>query len=48
MDAIDEIKNSLEEFKPKLEELAEGYAEFLDMDKEKGIVKVKLIGGKLM
>lgn len=48
MDAMNEIKNSLEELKPKLEKLAEGYAEFLDMDKDKGVVKVKLIGGKLM
>jgi len=48
MDSKDEVKNALEELKPRLEELAEGYAEFEDIDTKKGIIKVKLIGGKLM
>ncbi|HOP86790.1 MAG TPA: hypothetical protein PLM71_04715 [Syntrophorhabdaceae bacterium] len=48
MDPKEEVKNALRELKPKLEELAEGYAEFEDIDIKKGMVKVKLIGGKLM
>ncbi len=48
MDLRNEVKNALEELKPKLEELAEGYAELEDIDTKSGVVKVKLIGGKLM
>lgn len=48
MDLEYDVKKTLEELKPKLEELAEGYGELIGIDREKGIVKVKLIGGKLM
>jgi len=48
MDVGDEIRDALEELKPKLDELAEGYGELIDLDREKGIVYIRLIGGKLM
>ncbi len=48
MDLKKEIADALEELKPKLDELAEGYGELEQIDEEKGIVKVRLIGGKLM
>jgi hypothetical protein len=32
---------------PKLEELAEGYVEFMDLDEGKGVLTIKLFGGRL-
>ncbi len=48
MDKRRELEKALEELRPKLDEIAEGYAELIDMDEEKGVVKIRLIGGKLM
>jgi hypothetical protein len=44
----DKIKETIERLNPKFDELAEGYAEFLSFDENKGSVTVKLIGGKLL
>lgn len=41
------VKKALDELKPVLEELADGYAELLEADEKKRTVKVKLIGGRL-
>ena len=38
---------AVKELEPKLEELAEGYAELLEVDPERGRVTLKLIGGRL-
>ena len=32
---------------PKLEELAEGYVEFMDLDEATGVLTIKLFGGRL-
>jgi len=47
VDIKKELADALEELKPKLDELAEGYGELIDVNEEKGTVFVKLIGGKL-
>ena len=47
MTLTDKVKEKIVELNPKLDELAEGYIELLDVDEGKGIVKLKLIGGKL-
>jgi hypothetical protein len=44
----DKIKETIERLNPKFDELAEGYAEFLSFDENKGSVTVRLIGGKLL
>jgi hypothetical protein len=42
-----QVRETLERLKPKLEELADGYAELLDVDEVKRHVTVRLIGGRL-
>jgi len=32
---------------PKLEDLAAGYVEFMDLDEAKGVLTIKLFGGRL-
>ncbi|MCS7280732.1 MAG: hypothetical protein NZ583_03780 [Desulfobacterota bacterium] len=44
---FEKAKKVLEELKPKLDELAEGYAEVIDVDENEMKVKVRLIGGRL-
>lgn len=44
---FEKVKRVLEEIKPKLDELADGYAELIEANEEEKRVKVKLIGGKL-
>ncbi len=44
---IDELKSFIEEINPRLEELAQGTVEFLEFDREGGVLKLKLIGGRL-
>ncbi len=46
-DFYENVKKVLEELRPELERLADGYAELLEVDEEKMRVKVKLIGGRL-
>ncbi|MCX7858209.1 MAG: hypothetical protein N2513_09600 [Deltaproteobacteria bacterium] len=41
------VKQALEEIKPCLEELAEGYVELIETDEIEKKVKLRLIGGKL-
>ena len=41
------VVEALKELEPKLEELAQGYAELLEADPEQGRVTLKLIGGRL-
>jgi len=43
----EKIVQALHELEPRLEELAEGYAELLETDAERGRVTLKLIGGRL-
>ena len=43
----EKIVQALRELEPRLEELAEGHAELLDADAERGRVTLKLIGGRL-
>ena len=44
---IEELKDFIEKINPKLEELAEGSVEFLGFDRKSGVLKLKLIGGRL-
>lgn len=46
-DLFRRVSEVLEKIKPKLEELAEGYAELLEADDSTKRVKVRLIGGRL-
>jgi len=41
------IGKIIEELKPKLEELADGYVELLEADPSTGRVTLKLVGGRL-
>ncbi len=43
----EKVVQALHELEPKLEELAEGYAELLEADPKLGSVTLKLIGGRL-
>ncbi|MCX8022243.1 MAG: hypothetical protein N2745_05665 [Syntrophorhabdaceae bacterium] len=43
----EEIKNTIQNINPKLDELAEGIVEFIGFDSERRVLTVKLIGGKL-
>lgn len=47
MELKERIKKKIEEIKPRLEELACGHVEFIDLDEKEGSLKVKLIGGRL-
>jgi hypothetical protein len=46
-----ELRRKVEEvvlrLNPRLEELSEGYVEFMDLDEAKGILTIKLFGGRL-
>ncbi|HVN24825.1 MAG TPA: hypothetical protein VMT71_12705 [Syntrophorhabdales bacterium] len=41
------VAQAVQELVPRLEELAEGHVELMDLDEEKGVVTLKLIGGRL-
>ena len=41
------VEELLRRINPKLEELSEGYVEFLDLDETKGILTIELFGGRL-
>ncbi len=41
------VVHALQELEPRLEELAEGHAELLEADANRGRVTLKLIGGRL-
>jgi Fe-S cluster biogenesis protein NfuA len=47
MNLNEKVKDALEELKPRLDELADGYAELVEADEAKGVVKLSLIGGRL-
>ncbi len=44
---IEKLKGFIEEINPKLEKLAQGTVEFLDFDRKSGVLRLKLIGGRL-
>jgi Fe-S cluster biogenesis protein NfuA len=37
----------IQRINPKLEDLAAGYIEFMDLDEGKGVLTIKLFGGRL-
>ncbi len=43
----DRIDEMVKRINPKLEELAEGEIEVVDLDEAQGILTVKLLGGRL-
>ena len=43
----EKVAQVVQELEPRLEDLAEGHAELMETDQEKGIVTLKLIGGRL-
>ncbi len=47
MDFEEKVRRVLEEMRPKLEELADGYVELVDADPSRGEVTLRLIGGRL-
>lgn len=47
MDLRERIERVIEELRPKLNELADGYVELVDADPATGEVTLKLIGGRL-
>jgi hypothetical protein len=43
----EKVAQVVQELEPRLEDLAEGHAELLEVDAERGCVTLKLIGGRL-
>jgi Fe-S cluster biogenesis protein NfuA len=41
------VEEILEKLKPRLDELAEGYVELIELDEGRNSIKLKLIGGRL-
>ena len=41
------VAQVVHDLEPRLEELAEGHAELMEVDEERRIVTLKLIGGRL-
>ena len=48
MTVEEKIKNALRYINPKLEELSEGYVEFMDFDRDEGILTIRTYGGRLL
>jgi hypothetical protein len=47
MSLATKVQDTLERLNPRFDDLADGYADLLGVDEDKGRVKVKLIGGRL-
>ncbi len=43
----EKVEKAVRELEPRLEDLAEGHAEVMDVDEERRLVTLKLIGGRL-
>jgi hypothetical protein len=43
----EKIERTLATINPRLEELAEGYVEFMELDEEGGVLVIKSFGGRL-
>ena len=43
----EKVAQAVVELEPRLEDLAEGHAELMEVDEEKGVVTLRLIGGRL-
>ena len=43
----EKVAQAVQELEPRLEELADGHAELMEVNEESGIVTLKLIGGRL-
>lgn len=41
------IEEKIREIRPTLESLADGYVELVDLDEGKGLVRLRLFGGRL-
>ncbi len=41
------VEQTVRDLEPKLEDLAQGHVELLEIDEAKGLVTLKLIGGRL-
>jgi hypothetical protein len=41
------VQEAIIRLNPKFDELADGYADFIEVDEKRKIAKVRLIGGKL-
>jgi len=44
---MDDILKELEGINPELERLAEGHVELAEVDRKRGRVRIRLIGGRL-
>ncbi len=47
MSLKEKVEQAVRELEPRLEDLAQGHVELLEIDEAKGIVTLKLIGGRL-
>jgi len=43
----EKVERAVHELEPRLEHLAEGHGELMEVDEERRIVTLKLIGGRL-
>jgi hypothetical protein len=43
----EKVAQAVQELEPRLEDLVEGHAELMEVDEEKRIVTLRLIGGRL-
>ncbi len=43
----EKIERTLATINPRLEELAEGYVELMELDEERGVLVIKSFGGRL-
>ncbi|MCX5803252.1 MAG: hypothetical protein NTU69_06940 [Proteobacteria bacterium] len=48
MTFTDKVRKALKILKPRFDDLADGYADLIDVDEDREMVKVKLIGGRLL
>jgi hypothetical protein len=47
MTFTDKVQKALKILKQRFDDLADGYADLIEVDEDRGVVKVKLIGGRL-
>jgi hypothetical protein len=48
MTFTDKVQKALKILKPRFDDLADGYADLIDVDEDREMVKVKLISGRLL
>jgi len=41
------VEEAVRRLQPRLEDLAEGHVELMEVDEKRGVVKLKLVGGRV-